>query len=75
MIERSDDEIRWGALTLDFPPEVEARLEENAREEGLSLKSYCVRVLYKHLLENASASEKEKWQRDFSATLRRNVCG
>lgn len=66
--------IKWVTLTLDFTPEQEAVLEAGARTAGLSVKCFCVHVLYKHLLNNASAVEKEKWLQEFPETLRRNGC-
>jgi hypothetical protein len=70
----NDDDIKWVALTLNFKPEVEAKLETHARAAGLSLKCYCVHVLYRHLSTDASDAEKERWGQGFPATLRRNGC-
>jgi hypothetical protein len=69
-----EDQVKWVALTLDFTPEVEAKLETHALSAGLSLKCYCVGVLYRHLLKDASDVQKERWERGFPATLRRNGC-
>jgi hypothetical protein len=70
-IMNAEEEIKWVTLTLNFPPNEEARLEARAKTEGLSVKCYCLRVLLKHLAEE---SETEQWQRKFDATLRRNGC-
>ncbi|HXQ25875.1 MAG TPA: HepT-like ribonuclease domain-containing protein [Candidatus Acidoferrales bacterium] len=70
----NEDQITWFALKLEFPDEVGARLEKIAQEAGLSLKCYCVRVLLRHLLKDASAEQKERWQQQWPATLRRNGC-
>jgi hypothetical protein len=73
--ERSENQITWATLTLDFPPEVEDRLKAKAQTAGLSLKCYCVHLLLKLLLKDASDVEKEEWRQDFPASLRRNGCG
>lgn len=70
-----EDQIAWVTLTLNFEPEQEAILEERARAAGLSPACYCIHVLHQHLLEDATTpAEKERWHRDFPATLRRNGC-
>jgi hypothetical protein len=70
----NEDEIKWVALTLEFTPEQEAFLEARAGELGLSLKCYCVHMLYRHLLKDSSDTENEDRVRRFPATLRRNGC-
>jgi hypothetical protein len=69
-----ENQDTWFTLKLEFPDEVEARLEKVAQEAGLSLKCYCVHVLLKHLLKDASAEQKERWEQQLPATLRRNGC-
>jgi hypothetical protein len=68
-----EDQIKWVALKLDFSPEHEAVLQKRAQASGLSIECYCLHLLYKNLLEEASAAQKEQWQRNLPATLRRNV--
>jgi hypothetical protein len=69
-----ESQIAWVSLKLEFPDEVGARLEKVAQEAGQSLKCYCVRVLLKHLQQDTSTGQKERWQQQLSATLRRNGC-
>jgi hypothetical protein len=69
-----EDQINWVTLTLNFTPEQEAKLLERAQAVGLSPKCYVVNLLLRHLLEDATAIQREQWQRDFPATLRRNGC-
>jgi uncharacterized protein with HEPN domain len=71
---RIQSEIAWVTLTIELPDEVGASLEEVAREAGVSFKCYCVRILLKDLLKNASADRKERWSQQLPATLRRNGC-
>lgn len=70
----TENQIAWVPLKLEFADEVGARLEEIADKAGLSLKCYCVRVLLKHLLKDASPEQKERWQQQLPATLNRNGC-
>ncbi len=70
----AEDEIKWVTLALNFPPDQEARLEARAKAEGLSVKCYCIHLLYNHLLNDAVAEQKETILRDLPATLRRNGC-
>jgi hypothetical protein len=69
-----EDHVGWVKLKIELPDDVEIRLEKLAQESGLSLKCYCVRILLKHLLKDASVEQKERWQEQFPATLRRNGC-
>jgi uncharacterized protein with HEPN domain len=69
-----ENQIRWVSLKLELPDDVGARLEKIAQEAGLSLECYCVRILLNHLMKDASAEQKERWQKDVPATLRRNGC-
>lgn len=69
-----ETQITWVELNLEFTDEVESRLREVARVAGLSLKCYCVRVLLKHLLKDATPQQNERWQAQLPATLRRNGC-
>jgi hypothetical protein len=69
-----ENQIVWTTLTLDFPDEAAARLERIAQEAGLSFKCYCVRVLLKHLQQDASTEERERWLGQWLATFRRNGC-
>jgi uncharacterized protein with HEPN domain len=72
---RSDEnQTTWVSLKLELPDDVGARLEKIAQEAGLSLKCYCVRILLNHLMKDASAEQKERWQQHLPATLRRNGC-
>jgi hypothetical protein len=62
-------------LNLEFPDGVfGARLEKQAQEDGLSVKSYCVHIRLQHLLRDASAEQKERWLPQVPATLRKNGC-
>ena len=70
----NENQIAWVTLTLEFPDELEAHLEKAAKDAGLSVKCYCVRILLKHWLESASDEQKERWQQQVPATLRRNGC-
>jgi len=67
-------QIAWVRVNLEFPEDIEKRLEKIAQEAGLCLKCYCLRVLLKHLLEGRSSEQQERWQRQIPATLRRNGC-
>jgi hypothetical protein len=69
-----ESQTSWVELKLEFPDEVGTRLEKVARDAGLSLQCYCVRVLLRHLLKDASPEQKERWQKQLPATLRRNGC-
>jgi hypothetical protein len=40
----------------------------------MSLQCYCLRVLLKHLIQNASPEQQEQWRQHIPATLRRNSC-
>jgi hypothetical protein len=70
----NESQIKWVSLNLKLPDEVGARLERLSQEAGLSIKCYCVRVLVTHFMKDASPDQKERWQRDVPATLRRNGC-
>jgi hypothetical protein len=70
----NDSEIRWVTLTLEFPDEIGARLQKVADEAGISLQCYCVRVLFRELLKEAPAAQKELCLRQLPATLRKNGC-
>ena len=70
----NENHIAWVTLKLEFPDDVGVRLEKVAQDAGLSLKCYCVRVLLKHLLKDASSDQKERWQRQIPAASRRNGC-
>jgi uncharacterized protein with HEPN domain len=69
-----ENQIGWVSLKLELPDDIGARLEKVAQEAGLSLKCYCVRVLLKHLMKDASPEQKERWLQHVPATLRRNGC-
>jgi hypothetical protein len=69
-----EDQIKWAELKFDFSPEQEAVLQKGAQASGLSIECYCLHLLYEKLLEQASAAQKEQWQRNLPATLRRNGC-
>ena len=69
-----ESQITWVTLKLELPDEIEVRLGKIAHDAGLSLKCYCVRVLLHHLMKDASPEQKERWQRQVPATLRRNGC-
>jgi hypothetical protein len=69
-----EEEITWVTLTLNFPQELDSLIETRAHELGLSPKCYCVHVLHRHLLKDAADVQKERWTREFPATLRRNGC-
>lgn len=69
-----EDQTAWVTVTLNLPEELEKRLETLAQEAGVPLKCYCLKVLLSRLLEGASAEQRERWQRDIPATLRRNGC-
>lgn len=71
---RPEDHIAWVTITLDFPEDIEKRLETTARDGGMSVQCYCLRVLLKHLLQNASPEQQEQWRQHIPATLRRNGC-
>jgi len=70
----NENEITWVELKLEIPDDIAARLEIIARQAGLSFKCYCVRVLLKHVMEDASAEQKERIQKGMPATMRRNGC-
>jgi hypothetical protein len=69
-----DDRIKWVVIKLDLPPDLEALLQARMQTTGLSLECYCIQVLYKDLLKDATPAQKERWLRDLPATLRRNGC-
>lgn len=69
-----EEEIKWVQLTLDFSDEEEARLTELAQAEGLSLKCFCIHVLFRHMINEDSGVDKELWERQLPLTLRRNGC-
>jgi hypothetical protein len=69
-----EDQIKWVALTLTFSPEQETWLEKMAQAAGLSLKCYCVHMLYKHLLQDAPVDRMESWREQLAITLSRNGC-
>jgi len=70
----AEEQIKWVTLNVEFPAEVEARLEKRAREEGLSLTCFCLRLVLRDLLKDASAEQKELWLSQVPATLRKNGC-
>ncbi len=69
-----EDQIAWVTITLDLPEDIEKRLETAAHDAGMSLQCYCLRVLLKHLIQNASPEQQEQWRQHIPATLRRNSC-
>ena len=69
-----ESQIKWVELKLELPDDVGARLEEVAAGAGLSLKCYFVQVLWRSLLEDATPEQKETWQQELPAVMRRNGC-
>ena len=68
------EQTGWVTLKIELPDELEKRLETIAQEAGLSLKCYFLRALLKHLLTGASPEQRDQWQWQIPATLRRNGC-
>lgn len=69
-----EDQSKWVALTLNFSDEQGALLEKLAQDAGLSLKCYCVHMLFRHLLQDAPADRIESWRAQLPTTLSRNGC-
>ena len=69
-----DDSTDWVPVTLTFSLEEEAVLQAVAQREGLSLKCYCVHVLYRHVLKDVLPPDEAQRQRELQTTLRRNDC-
>lgn len=67
-------QIAWVTVKLDFPEDLEKKLETAAQDAGMSLQCFCLRVLLRHLFQNASLEQQERWRQDIPATLRRNGC-
>jgi len=73
-MDNPDDQIKWVTLTIELSDELEAKLEKRAQEEGMSITCYCVLAIFRHFMEGATAEQKELWERQLPATLRRNGC-
>jgi hypothetical protein len=69
-----DDQTAWVTLKIELPDDLERALKELAQHAGISIECYCVRVLLNHLMETASRENRERWQSQIPATLRRNGC-
>lgn len=67
-------EIAWFTLTLNFPPDQEAWLEQTTQAAGLLLTCSCIDMLYKHLRQDASTDRMKSWQQQLPITPRRNGC-
>lgn len=68
------EQINWVTISIDLPDDIAEKLAVAAKDGGMSIECYCLRVILRHLLETGSPEQNERWKDSIPATLRRNGC-